>query len=169
MKRIAGVVALSFIVALPIVAQVGPKGADLVGTWQLVSAKDMSTGKVTPDTGSAWMQFTKSHWTVIEMEAGRKTTSSADFAKLSPAARMKTNYARIWDDKDEQVFAARGGTYRHVGDKLHHSATMAIYSNIIGVDRVLRITRLDKTALIATTEYPDNPASKFELTYRRID
>src|SRR5438045_2011352 len=130
MKRIAGVVALSFIVALPVGAQVAPKAADLVGTWQLVSAKDTSTGKVTPDTGSAWMQFTKSHWTVIDMEAGRKTTSSADFAKLSPSARVKTNYARIWNDKDEQVFAARGGTYTLVGDKLPHPATMAIYSKI---------------------------------------
>ena len=88
---------------------------------------------------------------------------------MSADARMKTNYARIWDEKNQQTFAARGGTYSLVGDKLHHPATMAIYSHIIGVDRVLKIARLDKTTLVAETEYPDDPTERSELTYRRID
>jgi len=166
--RIACAIALSFALSSSLVAQAS-KAADLVGTWELVNVKDMKTGKVTRNTGTAWMQFTKSHWMVINMEAGRKTVTDSDFEKLSPDAKAKANYARIWNDKNEQIFAARGGTYTLTGDKLHHPATVAIYSNIIGVDRVLKITRLDKTMLVALTEYPDDPATNVEFSYRRID
>jgi hypothetical protein len=103
------------------------------------------------------------------MEGGRKVTSPAAFDKLSPEAKMKTNYARIWNDKDEQIFAARGGTYTLTGDELHLPVTIAVYAHIIGVDRVLKITRLDKTALVAVTKYPDDPTANVELTYRRVD
>src|SRR6266511_4060382 len=78
------------------------------------------------------------------MDRGRSVVSSADFAKLSPEAKVKTNYARVWNEKNEQLFAARGGTYRLDGDKLHHTVTMSLYTSIIGVDRVLKIVRLDK-------------------------
>ena len=163
-------VLLSWTALSPLVAQTAaPKAADLVGTWQLVSYKDLKTGKATPNTDPAWMQFTRSHWTVVEMEAGRKVTSRADFDKLSPDAKMKTNYARVWNDKGEQIFAARGGTYTLTGDELHHPATMALYNHIIGVDRVLKITHLDKTALVGVTKYPDDPTANVELTYRRVD
>src|SRR5262245_42328645 len=148
--------------------QAVPNAQDLVGTWELVSYKNLKTGAVTRNAGTAWMQFSRSHWTVIDMDAGRKVTTNAEFDKLTPEAKIKTNYARIWNDKNEQVFAARGGTYTLVGDKLHHPAVVAIYTNLIGVDRVLKIVRLDKTSLIAQTEYPDDPSTD-ELTFRRID
>ena len=40
---------------------------------------------------------------------------------------------------------------------------------IIGVDRVLKIVRLDTSTLVAQTEYPDNLALSRELTFRRLD
>jgi len=103
------------------------------------------------------------------MDRGRSVVSSADFAKLSPEEKVKTNYTRVWNEKNEQVFAVRGGTYRLDGDKLHHTATMALYTQLIGVDRVLKIVRLDKSTMVAQTEYPDNPALSRELTFRRLD
>ena len=150
-------------------AQVAPKADDLVGTWELAGTKNMKTGAVIPNTGTTWMQFTKSHWMVLTMASGRKVTPTAEFDKLSPDAKVKVNYSRIWNEKNEQIFAARGGTYRLVGDRLHQPATIAIYANIIGVDRVLKITRLDKTTLVAQTEFSNNPTSNNEVTYRRID
>ncbi|MDO8795626.1 MAG: hypothetical protein Q7J25_13515 [Vicinamibacterales bacterium] len=152
-----------------VTAQVAPKADDVVGTWELVSTKNLKTAAVVPSTGASWIQFTRSHWTVLSMTAGRKVIPTAEFDKLSSDSKVKTNYARIWNEKNDQIFAARGGTYRLVGDKLHHPATIAIYTNIIGVDRVLKITRLDKTTLVAQTEYPDDPTVNNELTYRRID
>jgi hypothetical protein len=168
MKRVV-CLAVSLLVSLPLAGQQAPSAADLAGTWELVTIKDMKTGKITRNSGTAWMQFTKSHWTVLDMDAGRKAMSVADFNKLSPDAKMKANYARIWNNNNEQVFAARGGTYTLTGDRLHHPATIAIYGNIIGVDRVLKINRLDKTAFVAQTEYPDDPEANVEFTYRRID
>jgi len=44
-----------------------------------------------------------------------------------------------------------------------------IFNNIIGFDRVLKITRLDKTTLVVQTEYPDGLTVNDELTYRRIN
>lgn len=103
------------------------------------------------------------------MSSGRKVIPTAEFDKLPPDAKVKTNYARVWNEKNEQIFAARGGTYRLIGDKLHQPATVALYTNIIGVDRVLKITRLDKTILVVQTEWPDSPTTTNELTYRRLD
>jgi hypothetical protein len=97
-------------------AQVVVKVEDLIGTWELVSAKDLKTGADVPGLDGAsialqWMQLTRSHWIVIAMDRGRSVVSSADFAKLSPEEKIKTNYARVWNEKNEQMFAARGGTY----------------------------------------------------------
>jgi hypothetical protein len=168
MKRVV-CLAVSLMVSLPLAGQQAPNAADLAGTWELVTIKDMKTGKTTRNEGTAWMQLTKSHWTVLATDPGRKVMSNAEFDKLSPEAKVKTNYARVWNEKNDQVFAARGGTYSLVGDRLHQRATMAIYTNIIGVDRVLRISRLDRTTLVAQTEYPDDPDTHVEFTYRRID
>ena len=168
MKRIV-CLAVPLLMSLPLAAQNSPNAADLIGTWELVSVKDIKTGKTTRSTGTAWMQFTKSHWTVLDMDAGRKVVSNAEFDKLSTEAKVKINYARIWNEKNEQIFAARGGTYSLTGDRLHQPATIAIYTHIIGVDRVLRISRLDKTTLVAQTEFPDDPEAHVEFTYRRID
>jgi len=168
MKRIV-CLAVSLMVSSALAAQQPPNAADLAGTWELVTIKDMKTGKTTRTQDTTWMQFTKSHWSLISMDAGRKVVSNAEFEKLSPEGKVKTNYARIWNEKNEQVFAARGGTYSLTGDRLHQPATIAIYTHIIGVDRVLRISQLGKTTFVAQTEYPDDPDTHFELTYRRID
>src|SRR5262245_3579587 len=169
-RRILGLACAAFLSQMGAISgQVTPKTDDLVGAWELVSWKDLKTGAVTRNTGTGWLQFSRSHWTLLEMEPGRKVTSNAEFDRLSPEAKVRTNYARIWNEKNEPIFAARGGTYRLAGDKLHHTAALAIYAHIIGVDRVLKITRLDKTSLIAQTEYPDDPTVTDELTYRRID
>jgi hypothetical protein len=55
------------------------------------------------------------------------------------------------------------------GDRLFHTATVAIQTEILGVERVLRIVRLDKTALVVRTEFPDAPSLKREWTYKRLD
>ena len=68
-------------------------------------------------TSIAWTQFTRSHWTVVGMRRDRSVVKAADFAKLSPEEKHKTNYARVWDEKNQQVFVARAGTYTIAGDK----------------------------------------------------
>ena len=156
-------------------AQVGVKAEDLIGTWELVSAKDLKTGADVPgidgaSMGMQWLLFTRSHYMLITMDRGRSVMSSADFAKLSPEEKVKTNYARVWNEKNEQLFGANGGTYSVEGDTIHEKPTMALYTGLIGTDRVLKITRLDKSTIVAQLAWPPvNPTTTRELTYRRIE
>ena len=163
-------------------AQVTVTVEDLIGTWELVSTKDLQTaaavyGMNDASTGIQWMQFTRSHWMDVAMARGRNIINPADFAKLSPEEKVKTNYARIWNEKNEQIFGARSGTYYVEGNKIHQTPTMALQTAVIGVDRVLKVTRLDKSTMIAEIEFPAlnpatialNPTTIRELTYRRIE
>jgi hypothetical protein len=156
-------------------AQVGVKAEDLIGTWELVSTKDLKTGADVPgidgaSTGMQWLQFTRSHYMLIGMTRGRSVMSGADFAKLSPEEKVKTNYARVWNEKNEQLFGANGGTYSVEGDTIHEKPMMALYTGLIGTDRVLKITRLDTSTMVAQLAWPPvNPTTTRELTYRRIE
>ena len=156
-------------------AQVVVKVEDLIGTWELVSTKDLKTGTAVygiedASTGIQWLQFTRSHYMLIGMTRDRSVISPADFAKLSPEEKVKTNYARIWNEKNAQIFVARGGTYTVEGDKIHQKPMMALDTAIIGVDDVLKVIRLDKSTMVTQVEFPlINPTTTREYTYRRIE
>jgi len=156
-------------------AQVAVRAEDLIGTWELVSTKNLNTGDAVSGvndarTGLQWMQFTRSHYTVIGMTRDRSVTNPTDFAKFSPEEKVKTNYARIWNEKNEQIFVARGGTYSIEGDKIRQKPTIALQTVIIGVDSVLKVTRLDKSTMVAQIEWPPvNPTATREVTFRRIE
>jgi hypothetical protein len=171
----AVLLALTLPGAILATAQIVVKAEDLLGTWELVSTKDLKTGATVygiedASTGIQWLQFTRSHYMFIAMERGRSVTHPADFAKLSPEEKVKINYARIWNEKNEQIFAANGGTYTVEGDKIHQKLTIALSTSVIGADRVLKITRLDKNTMVAQVEVPVlNPTTTREATFRRLD
>jgi hypothetical protein len=150
-------------------AQTPVKADELIGTWKLVSSKDLNTGAVVQSSGEKWIQFTKSHWVVIGMEGGRKVIPPAEFEKLSAEEKQKVNYARVWTETNDQIFQARAGSYSLSGNRLRHTATVALQTDILGVERTLKIVRVDKSTLIVQTEFPDVPALRTELTYRRLD
>lgn len=152
-------------------AQVTVQAEDVIGTWELVSSKDLKTGAVVTDASKTlhWMQLTRSHWMLLIMARGRSVVASAEFEKLSPEEKVKTTHALIWNEQNRQIFMARGGTYRLDGDRLHHTAAIALYPEVIGRDRVLKIIRLDKSTMIVQTEFPDTPTFTREYTYRRIE
>ena len=91
------------------VGQVAVKAEDVIGAWELVSTKDSKTGAVVSDASNRLEQmlFTRSHWSILSMRRDRAIVNTADFAKLSPEEKHKTNYALIWNDKEQQVFGAR--------------------------------------------------------------
>src|SRR5215831_9767527 len=156
-------------------AQGGVQVEDLIGTWELVSTKDLNTGAAVygiedASTGIQWMLLTRSHYMFIAMERGRSVTNPADFAKLSPEEQIKTNYARVWNEKNQQIFAANGGTYTVEGDTIHQKFTIALSTSTIGADRFLKITHLDKSTLVAQVPAPPiNPTTTREVTFRRLD
>jgi hypothetical protein len=156
--------------AVSVTAQGSPKVEDLMGTWELVSTKNAKTGVVTQSPRKTWMFITRSHWAVFGMSPGRKVIPQAEYDKLSPEGKIKADYSRVWDDKGEQVYLSRTGTYTLKGDRFHHPVVMATYTQLIGVDRVLRIIKLDKNNLVVVTEFPDQPTNTGnEQTYRRLD
>jgi hypothetical protein len=156
-------------------AQVVVQVEDLIGTWELVSTKDLKTGAAVygiedASTGIQWMLLTRSYYMFIAMERGRSVTNPADFAKLSPEEKVKTNYARVWNEKNQQIFAANGGTYTVEGDTIHQKPTIALSTSIIGVDRGLKITHLDTSTMVAQVASPPiNPTTTREVTFRRIE
>lgn len=148
-----------------------PAATALVGLWEMQSGKDLTSGQTFAGSDALWwFQFTRSHWMALQMARERKTPMPRDeFEKLTPDEKVKANHTRIWDEKGQQLFAARGGTYTLEGDKLHQTATIALYSEIIGIDRVLRVVRLDKDTLVVRTEFADQPDTKQEWTFGRIE
>ena len=68
-----------------------------------------------------------------------------------------------------QIFVAHGGTYTVEGDTIHLIPTMALNTNIIGVDFAVKVIRLNKRTLVSQGEYPpSNPTTTRELTFRRL-
>ena len=149
-------------------AQKAPKAGDLRGTWQVVSSKDLKTGQVYPRDGTEWMQLSKSHFTVVGMDNGRPATSEAKYDSLSAADKIKTDHDRVFKDSGAQVFVARAGTWRLVGNDLHETPVMAIYAPIIGTDQVLKIVRLDGKNLVVQFTSRSGTTT-YEVTYRRVD
>jgi len=171
----AGLLALILTGANRATAQVTVTASDLIGVWEVVSAKDLKTGDAVrglfdANTARQWIQFTRSHWTVLAMQRGRSVVSPTNFSQLSPDEKVKTNYARVWDEKNQQVFAARGGTYRLDGDKLRKKPAIALVTSIIDMDYVLKIIRFDKSTMVTQREWDiANPTTTIEVTYRRIE
>jgi hypothetical protein len=171
----AVLLALTLLGATVATAQVVVQVEDLIGTWELVSTKDLNTGAAVygiddASTGVQWMLLTRSHYMFIAMERGRSVTNPADFAKLSPEEKIKTNYARVWNEKNQQIFVANGGTYTVEGDTIHQKFTIALSTSAIGADRFLKITHLDKSTMVAQVAAPPvNPTTTREVTYRRIE
>jgi hypothetical protein len=173
---IAAVLLILTLTGVPMTAaQVTVKAEHLRGTWELVSTKDLKTGATAsglgdPSTALHWMQLTRSHWLVLTMRRDRSVVRPMDFAKLSPEEKVKTNYARVWNEQHAQVFAARGGTYRLDGDTLYKTPTLALNPAIIGVERAVKILRLDQSTLVGHVGVPFiAPTDTWELTFRRID
>ena len=149
-----------------------PKASDLVGVWELTSAKDLKSGAVWATDKDAlwWFQFTRSHWAALQTVRDRKAPVNGEaFEKLPAEEKVRVSYSRVWNEQGQQVFAARAGTWQLDGDQLHHAATIAMYAEIVGVDRVLRIVSLDRNTLVMRTEFADLPDVRNEWTFRRIE
>jgi hypothetical protein len=148
-----------------------PDAKLLVGLWEMQSGKDLKSGQEFASKDALWwFQFSRSHWMAMQMARERKAPlPESEFAKLSSDEKVKANHARVWNENGQQLFAARAGTYSLEGDKLHQRAAIALYSEIIGVDRVLRIVRMDKNTLVVRTEFADQPDVQQEWTFHRIE
>ena len=143
------------------------KAEDVIGTWELVSTKDVKTGEAMygysdASTGLQVEQYSRSHYTMVAMTRDRSVISPADFAKLSPEEQVKTNYARVWNEKNKPIFAANGGTYTVEGDEIHKKPMIALNPAGIGNEIILKVTHLDRSTMVFQH-------GTIEHTFRRIE
>jgi hypothetical protein len=102
------------------------------------------------------------------MENGRKVVSEADFGSLPPQEQMKVNYAKVWNDKSEQIFAARAGTYRLEGNVMHTTRSIALQPASIGVNEGFTVVRFDRNT-ITFRSAPGSDGVAYEVILRRLD
>ena len=112
----------------------------------------------------------------VALDRGRNAArpqrgEATDFAKSSPEEKHKTNYARVWDRKNQQVFVARAGTYTIAGDETtaRQPKMIALGTGQLGADHVLKIIRLDKDTMVTQNDDPPRWAIRRWKPSRRID
>ena len=151
-------------------AQGAIKPSDLIGTWEGVTSTNLKTGAVDSlaRQGVNWVQYSSSRWMIISMKNGRKVVSDADFGSLSPQEQMKVNYAKVWNDENEQLFAARGGTYRLEGNVLHTTRSIALQPASVGQNEAFTVVRLDRNTMTYRTT-PGSDGAVYEVVLRRLD
>jgi hypothetical protein len=171
-QRFGRTVAITLGVVLPGLAQaqVAPRAADLVGTWEATVSRNLSTAATDSVARHAvhWLQFSREHWTIIEMKRDRAVLSRTAQATLPPAEQHRANYAKVWNEQHEQVFAARGGRYRVDDGAVYLATAVALQPRNVGRTDTLAVVRLSGTQLVLRAG-PDGEGNRWEYWYRRID
>src|SRR5215471_3715776 len=75
----------------------------LTGTWQIMTVKNLKSGEVDSifKRRTLWTQYTRSHWTYIYADSGRREPTAAEFAKLSPETRRRANYGKMFNESGQ--------------------------------------------------------------------
>jgi hypothetical protein len=169
MRRIALAASLAAAVPAGLGAQVSVKAADLVGTWQTMTAKNLKTGKVDSLAKHRvqWIVFTPTHRLMISSENGRKILKPSELASMTAEQREEAHYNQIWGADGEQLFAANGGAYRLDGNVINYTFAMALGTDP-GTTAKYTITSLDRSTLVYRTE-PNAQGEVNELTLRKVN
>ncbi len=157
--------------SLPTTRQGEIDPADLRGNWQVMSTLNTATGEAdeVAQHRTNWFHVTDTHWTYVWMEKGRAVATPDEFASLAPEEQVSARYAKIWNDRNQPVFWASGGTYR-IEDQAFvvEPRVMSIEPWMIGVEGEEPIARLDRTTYVYRSP-PGADGSVVETTHRRID
>ncbi len=151
-------------------AQASPTAQDLVGTWQLMTVKNLKTGEVdsVANHGLGLVLFTPTHVSFTFMENNRPGSMAPDdYARLSPADKVGVNYSRIWNEQNVQQFRALASTWHLSGNTVTYGSEVRLDPYLVGKVFREQIVRLDKTTWVNRTE-PDATGVAREETLRRI-
>ncbi len=145
--------------------------ADLRGNWQITSTRNLATGEVDEvwQHRTAWFHVTDTHWTYVWMKKGRPVVTPGELARLPLDEKIAARHAQIWDDRNQPVFWASGGTYSIVDSMfVVGPRVLSIEPFWIGVEGEEPITRLDRDAYVYLSP-PRADGTVIETTHRRID
>jgi hypothetical protein len=167
LKRIIIAVFMFLASASSVRAQVDAR--KLQGAWQVISVKNLRTGAV--DTISnrrlIWTQYGRHYWSYMYMDLDRAVTQMADLAKLPAAERVKTDYAKIWNDAGQIRFWAAGGIYWLVGADRHYTNLVSIEPYQVNLGNIETVVRLDDSVYVYRS-LPDKEGVQRETYERRI-
>jgi len=143
---------------------------DLIGTWEWVTNKNLSSGEIDSIAAKriAWVAYTGTHNMYLSMEKNRPVRTRDELAKLSPEERMKVSYGYVWNEKNQTIFTGTGTTYTLEGNKITYTNQIALSPGGIGRVGSETIVRVDRTTLIIHRP-PNSSGVVIEETFRRLD
>jgi hypothetical protein len=142
---------------------------DLVGTWELVSVKDLKTG-VVDQVGThqrLWLQLTKSHWTYLWMDLDRKVVTPEELQRLPPDRQVQENYTKVWDADGRHRFWGAGGKYRIEGNRFVYTNDVSIEPYMLTRTGVEVVARVDATTYVRHSVNQQGEVVR-ESVFRRI-
>lgn len=124
--------------------------ADLQGTWQLVSVRDLRTGEVdeVETHRRLWLHVTRRHWTYVWADLDRPVVSPEALARLTPEERRARNYDKIWDARDRPRFWGAGGGYTIDGNRFVYTGAISIEPHMMEHGGVEIIAKLDREVYV---------------------
>ncbi len=153
----------------PALAQGTINARDLVGTWQVMTARNLRTGEV--DSLATyrlfWLHFTATRRFSIWADLDRDLMPDSVMLKLPAARRVQAGYDKIWNQAGEQRFAANAGPYTLAGNRLHYTYSLAMNTNP-GDSNDYRVVRLDRTSFVYQT-LSASGEGVLEITAKRIE
>ena len=160
----SAIVGLALLLAPGILAaQVKINPDDLVGTWQLISRKNLRTGAVDSVAGRrlAWEGFTHNTYHVFEMDLSPTGATREQLVALSSPQERQHRHL------DAVHYVARGGMYQLDGHELHFRRVMSLDPKDIGTTPTAILDSIKGNTMYRRT-VPDSTGLVIEQLYRRV-
>jgi hypothetical protein len=135
---------------------------DLIGTWQLMTRKNLRTGIVdsVANRRLAWEGFTRNTYHVFEMDLILSGTGREELRAL-PALERQHRFL------EAAHYVARGGMYQLDGHVIHFRRVMSLDPNEIGTTPSAIVDSVTLTTMFRRTN-PDSAGVVTEQVYRRV-
>jgi hypothetical protein len=143
-----------------------------------MTVKNLKTGEVDSifKRRTLWTQYTRSHWTYIYADTGRREPTAAEFAKLSPDQRRKANYGKMFNETGQPGsptggwrFWASGGSYWLDGNTFRYTNLLSIEPSQVQFGGIEQIIYVDDTSYVYHSVPRDSTQPVREYFHKRLD
>jgi hypothetical protein len=157
---LAAVISLTVPGALAAQARINP--ADIIGTWQLMTRKNLRTGVVdsVANRRLAWEGFTQNTYHVFEMDLTPSGTTREELRALPALERQHRHLEAVH-------YVGRGGMYELDGHMIHFRRVISLDPNEIGTTPTAIVDSVTATTMFRRT-VPDSTGLVTEQVYRRV-
>jgi len=145
---------------LPAQSRINP--ADIIGTWQLMTRKNLRTGVVDSVVNRrlAWEGFTQNTYHVFEMDLAPAGAGREDLKGLPQLERQKRFLETV-------RYVARGGMYQLDGNMIRFRRVMSGDPNEIGTTPTAILDSISGAYMFRRT-VPDTAGVVTEQLFRRV-